>query len=360
MKNPSQLSQRDQWIGLNLAVNFLCETYGINPEVVYATWERNGNLTNTAAHFRDQRGNDTATEPLQMCDFRHDESDDVASQPAAGPSKHERSSCRAISSADELPSLPAIAPKKRVRSRKRAPHMEIVPTSEPGEGDDSSSGSISQPMVPAPRKQIQPTAVREAPKSSPKSGHSPRVLDAHPSDADDSNSEESDSSSEGSKSDTEPSAPQRRSGASMPSRSDPPARSMESESSFDMSLSDQKQISDVENRTDSASEASVQQSLLCPTPHDQPTTTASRLNYESMNQSASDEGDSDVEDAAMLPEDPPLQAKVASQSESEQFELFSQRNCSESSGNSNVPDKSSNGDYESSYIPTQVSLFGRM
>ncbi|KAJ6464887.1 hypothetical protein C8R45DRAFT_1023457 [Mycena sanguinolenta] len=399
-KNPSQPSQCDQWIGLNLAVNFICETYGVDPEVVYATWERSGNLTNTAAHFRDQHGNDAEMESPPIRAPRRHESDDVASHPAAGLSKRKRSSLRAISSADELPFLPTVALKTRVRSRTRHFHIEVVPTSEPGEGDDSSSASQ---VVMSPRHPRQNITVR----SSPRSGHSTPVVDTHASDADDSGSEESDSSSEESKSDSEPSvhAPQLRQ-APMPFRSDQPLNDAESESGSEASLSDQ-QVGDVQSGTDSASEASVQQAIPRPAlpiqqladddtesgsesqsqpsiPHlsrvaltspetesdssstasiRQPPpciTTDPQLNYESEKKSASNESDSDVEDAVILPDDPQAEEASQSENESEPFELFSRRASSEGSDDSNSPIKSSNDGYEGSYIPTQVSLFGKM
>ncbi|KAJ7249749.1 hypothetical protein B0H12DRAFT_1121599 [Mycena haematopus] len=383
MKNPSQLSPCDQWIGLNLAINFLGETYGVDPEVVYATWERSRSLTNTAAHLRDCADNDDETESLQIQGSRGREDYEVTSRPIPGPSKRKRSSSHTSSADDELPIVPT-PPANRVHGAKRYSDVDIVPTSEPGERDVYSL--TPQQITPALKHRRHNTAVHATPQPSPISDHSPRVADTHPSDADDSESEESDSSLEESTSDSEAHPPQLRPKSSthtlLLDQRLSASKEADSDPGSEASLPDQKQVRVRNAPLDSASEASSQHSqsrrtLFVQRPaEDEEDESGSENGSEPSSAHASlvaasfaaDESESGSEAFVREPRsqltvtdkqlnDEPharLQAEEASQSENESDESSSQRS---SSDRSNVP-KPQNNSYEESYIPTQVSLFG--
>ncbi|KAJ7806879.1 hypothetical protein B0H14DRAFT_2874942 [Mycena olivaceomarginata] len=189
-KNNHTLLQHDQWIGLNLAINFLSEAHGVAPEVAYATWKRTHNLSLTDARLRETAASQQA---------RRSRSPDVTAESAPSTSKRKRAASSDDAADEEVfvASLQTPTPKKRTRARKQYSEMDIVPTSEPGEAELSSLGS--RPIAIALRRRKQDPEGLETPLLSPLSEASPLISDAHPSVHADDSDDESDSDSETSK-----------------------------------------------------------------------------------------------------------------------------------------------------------------
>ncbi|KAF8168989.1 hypothetical protein K438DRAFT_1941424 [Mycena galopus ATCC 62051] len=392
MKNSNSVSQRDQWIGLNLAVKFLGEAHGIEPEVVYATWERSRDLTVTATHLRERDDDGDGVAILHTRDSESRDSGNDASKPAPKTHKRKRTSPPDTPDEDVLPSLPIPKSRRRAHGRNWCPDMEVVPTSEPGEREFSFPTSPMAPTdqgrnveVQGPPRRPEHAPSPDAPDDSDLDSE-PSALppEVHPAAMQQSQSRrrlphqqleaESDSSSEASlqgqqlvaddeeESDSSPEASVQHSQSQRTIPVPQPANNAEDESESESSsepstpTSNARVSPDAGNSTEEGSDSDSEASVVRPQPQ-------SHLKVREADES---DTSSDIDDAGSLPDQAKgarVEAEEALQSEDEsesEVPREMSRSSSETSQRSNDLAKSTQhgDDIEDSYIPTQRSLFG--
>ncbi|KAJ7082400.1 hypothetical protein B0H15DRAFT_440843 [Mycena belliarum] len=116
LRRSKPLSDADQHISLNLAINVLSARHGLDPEIVYNTWERLGDLRLTEDHIR------LKVDALEL--RRQEESgvDSELAQLLVVDTQRASASTTAGPSADESGSSLRSAPK---RKRSKSPHPPV-------------------------------------------------------------------------------------------------------------------------------------------------------------------------------------------------------------------------------------------
>ncbi|KAJ7101445.1 hypothetical protein B0H15DRAFT_1017872 [Mycena belliarum] len=176
MRKPKPLSDTDQLISLNLAINLLSRTHGLDPEIVYETWERIGDLRLTDEHLcRTANGpesvkTDEADIDREILDLLEVDPQRASIEPDSGA---ESSSSRKRSDSRDHPShdapSPASPPPRRLRLYGRASACEVVPSSIPEEIGLPGAHSCRAAVVPSRANREEGTVVPETPQPSSQS-----------------------------------------------------------------------------------------------------------------------------------------------------------------------------------------------
>ncbi|KAJ6553118.1 hypothetical protein B0H19DRAFT_1155692 [Mycena capillaripes] len=290
MKKANLLSERDQFVSLNVAINFLSQVHGVDPEVVYETWELTGDLTLTDEHLREQ-GEDDEEMPSPQSRSATPDSGSHGSGPApSSRGKRKRSSSPECPGREADPFASTVPPRKRAYGRARRSEIVGVPSSQPGEAD--ASYVAAPPKNVPPRRDQPPKVVQESPETSALS--SPVSETGPPVASDESESESEDDA--GSRSSSPVQQPQ-----SPAQRPDPQPDNNTEKSSED-------------EESESASELEVENALSSP----------AQSPRAELNGNASDDSDSESDSAASETQPRPLPTNnpaadddSASESESE-------------------------------------------